>query len=217
MNVIQLFKTGGVVMLPLLILSVISLAMILERSLFWWRLSRRQTKLLERILNLYRDDVEMSKSLLERNRQLPIARIFLVAISLKRSTPQKFELALESAVQAEIPVLKRFNNAFGTIISMAPLLGLLGTVLGLITSLGSLKIGDFQQSQATGVTSGIGEALVSTAAGLVVALFTLFFASTFKGLYSRQLATIQEYGGRLELLHLDKYERQQSEFGVYSS
>lgn len=215
MNAIQLFKTGGVVMLPLLILSVISLAMIMERSLFWWRLSRRQTKFLERILNLYLDDVEMSKTLLERNRQLPIARIFLVAISLKRSTPQKFELALESAVQAEIPILKRFNNAFGTIISMAPLLGLLGTVLGLITSLASLKIGDFQQSQATGVTSGIGEALISTAAGLVVALVTLFFANTFKGLYLKQLSTIQEYGGQLELLHLEKYERQQNEFEVY--
>lgn len=118
-------------------------------------------------------------------------------------------MALDSAAQAEVPVLKRFSNAFETIISIAPLLGLLGTVLGLITSLASLRIGDFQQSQATGVTSGIGEALTSTAAGLVIAIFTLFFASTFRGLYLKELATIQEYGGQLELLHLEKYEREE--------
>ena len=204
----RLFKTGGVVMLPLALLSVISLAMILERSLFWWRISHRQAKLLERILKLYRDDLKMAKVYLERNRQLPIARIFSVAICLKRSTPQKFELALASAIQAEIPVLKRFNNAFSTIISVAPLLGLLGTVLGLITSMSSLRLGDLQSTQATGVTSGIGEALISTATGLVIAIVTLFFASTFKGLYLRQIAAIQEYGGQLELLHLEKYERQ---------
>lgn len=210
----QFFKDGGVVMWPLLLLSIISLAMILERSLFWFYLLRQQKKLLQRILTLYQEDLETARLMLERNRQLPIARIFLVAISLKRSTPQKFKLALDSAAQAEIPVLKRFSNAFGTVISVAPLLGLLGTVLGLITSLASLRIGDFQQSQAAEVTSGIGEALTSTAAGLVIAIFTLFFASIFRGLYLRQLATIQEYGGQLELLHLEQYERQ---VGVYDA
>lgn len=210
----QFFNNGGVVMWPLLLLSILSLAMIMERTLFWFRLLRQQKKLLRQILTLYQEDLETARLMLERHQQLPIARIFLVAVSLKRSTPQKFRLALDSAAQAEMPLLKRFSNAFGTIISIAPLLGLLGTVLGLITSLASLRIGDFQQSQAAGVTSGIGEALTSTAAGLVIAIFTLFFASTFRGLYLRQLATIQEYGGQLELLHFEQYERQK---GVYDA
>ncbi len=204
----QLFENGGVVMYPLLGLSILSLAMILERTVFWLRVSRKQPLVVQKILTLYRDNPEAASMMLKRNRQLPIARIFLVALSLERSTPQKFKLALESAAQAEIPLLKRFSNTFEVITSVSPLLGLLGTVLGLITSLSSLRIGDLGSSQATGVTAGIGEALTSTAAGLVIAIATLFFASIFRGLYLQQLALMQEVGGQLELIHLDKYEAQ---------
>ena len=212
-TILQLFKSGGVVMFPLLGLSIFSLAMILERSLFWLRISRQQGKVTKQLLNLYQDDAQAANMMLKRHRNLPIARIFLVALSLERSTPQKFKLALESAAQAEIPILKRFSNSFETVISVAPLLGLLGTVLGLITSLSSLKLGDIESSQATGVTGGIGEALTSTAAGLIIAIATLFFASIFRGLYLQQIAQIQEVGGQLELIHLDKHEQA----GVYDA
>ncbi|MGF1542593.1 MAG: MotA/TolQ/ExbB proton channel family protein [Pleurocapsa sp.] len=210
----QFFKNGGVVMYPLLGLSILALAMILERTLFWLQISRKQEKIIKKTLSLYKEDIEAAGLLLKRNLELPIARMFLVALSVERSTPQKFKLALESAAQAEIPVLKRYSNAFETIISISPLLGLLGTVLGLITSLASLRLGDIGSSQASGVTAGIGEALTSTAAGLVIAIFTLFFASMFRGLYLHQLALMQEVGGQLELIHLDKYEQQK---GVYDA
>ena len=203
----QLFNSGGVVMFPLLLLSIYSVAIILERSLFWWKTIRGQ-KVIKRLLDLYQDDPQLAKTMLARHLDLPIARIFSVALSLKRSTPEKFKLALESAAQAEIPVLKRFNNSLETVIGVAPLLGLLGTVLGLITSLSSLKLGDVESSQAANVTGGIGEALTSTAAGLIVAIATLFFASIFRGLYLQHIALIQEIGGQLELLHLDRYEEQ---------
>ena len=205
----QLFKSGGVVMYPLLGLSVYSVAIILERSLFWLKTSRQQDKVIKQLLNLYRDDTEAATILLQRHLDLSMARIFLVALSLKRSTPEKFKLALETAAQAEIPVLKRFSNSLETVISVSPLLGLLGTVIGLITSLSSLKLGDVESSQAAGVTGGIGEALTSTAAGLIIAIATLFFASIFRGLYLRQIALIQEVGGQLELIHLDKSDRQE--------
>ena len=208
--VLQLFKSGGFVMYPLLGLSVYSVAMILERSLFWLRISRQQDKVIKQLLNLYRDDTETAVMMLQRHLNLPIARIFAVALSLKRSTPQKFKLALETAAQAEIPVLKRFSNSLETVISLSPLLGLLGTVVGLITSLSSLKLGEIESSQTAGVTGGIGEALTSTAAGLIVAIATLFFASLFRGLYLRQIALIQEVGGQLELIHLDKHDARES-------
>ena len=194
-------------MIPLLGLSIYSLALILERSLFWLKISRQQNKVIRQLLNLYRDDPHAASIMLKRHLNLPIARIFSVALSLERSTPQKFKLALESAAQAEIPILKRFNNSLDTVIGVAPLLGLLGTVLGLITSLSSLKLGDIESSQAAGVTGGIGEALISTAAGLIVAIATLFFASIFRGLYLQQIAQIQEVGGQLELIHLDHQEQ----------
>jgi biopolymer transport protein ExbB len=210
-TILQLFKSGGVVMYPLLGLSIFSVAIILERSLFWLKTSRQQNQIIKQLLNLYHGDPQAASIMLKRHLNLPIARIFSVALSLERSTPEKFKLALESAAQAEIPVLKRFNNSLETVIGVAPLLGLLGTVLGLITSLSSLKLGDIESSQTAGVTAGIGEALISTAAGLIVAIATLFFASIFRGLYLQQIALIQEVGGQLELLHLDQYEQQ----GVY--
>ena len=197
-------------MIPLLALSIYSLAIILERSLFWFKISRQQNKVIKQLLNLYRDDSQAANAMLKRHLNLPIARIFSVALSLERSTPQKFKLALESAAQAEIPILKRFNNSLDTVIGIAPLLGLLGTVLGLITSLSSLRLGDIESSQAAGVTGGIGEALTSTAAGLIVAIATLFFASIFRGLYLQQIAQIQEVGGQLELIHLDKHEQEKT-------
>lgn len=207
--ILELFESGGVVMIPLLGLSIYSLAIILERSLFWLRISRQQNRVIKQLLNLYRDDSQAANTMLKRHLDLPVARIFSVALSLERSTPQKFKLALESAAQAEIPILKRFNNSLETVIGVAPLLGLLGTVLGLITSLSSLRLGDIESTQATGVTGGIGEALTSTAAGLIVAIATLFFASIFRGLYLKQIALIQEVGGQLELIHLDRYEHQE--------
>lgn len=211
-TILQLFKSGGVVMFPLLGLSIFSVAMILERSLFWLKISRQQNQVIKQLLNLYQDDPQAASIMLKRHLDLPVARIFSVALSLERSTPQKFKLALESAAQAEIPILKRFNNSLETVIGVAPLLGLLGTVLGLITSLSSLTLGNIESSQAAGVTGGIGEALTSTAAGLIVAIATLFFASIFRGLYLQQIALIQEVGGQLELIHLDQHEQQ----GVYS-
>jgi biopolymer transport protein ExbB len=83
---------------------------------------------------------------------------------------------------------------------------LLGTVLGLITSLASLQMGALGGGNTLNVTAGISESLVSTASGLVVAIFTLVFANAFRGLYRRQIALIQEYGGQLELLYRRYYE-----------
>ena len=195
-------------MWPLLGFSVLAIALIIERVVFWVRITRRQRRVVRNVLNLYRhDDVVSAMELLKQNADLPMARIFLAALDLEEPNPEEFRLALESEAQAEIPQLKRFNTIFETIIGLAPLLGLLGTVLGLITSFASLDIGDVGGSQTAGVTAGISEALVSTASGLIVAIFTLFFANAFRGLYIRQIAFIQEYGGQLELLYRRRYER----------
>ncbi|MEH1801246.1 MAG: MotA/TolQ/ExbB proton channel family protein [Nostoc sp.] len=208
MEINNLFTAGGVVMWPLLGFSLLGVALIIERIIFWVRISNRQNKVVREVLQLYRlDNIVGALEKLQKNTDLPIARIFLAALELEEPTPEEFRLALESEAQGEIPLLKRSQNIFETIIGLAPLLGLLGTVLGLINSFASLNIGDVGGSKTTGVTSGISEALVSTASGLVVAIFTLLFANTFRGLYQRQIAWIQEYGGQLELLYRRRYER----------
>lgn len=208
MGITNLFVAGGVVMWPLLAFSVLAVALIIERVRFWVKINTRQNRVVREVLNLYRlNNVVGAMDKLQKNADLPIARIFLTALELEEPTPEEFRLALESEAQAEIPLLKRFQNLFDTIISLAPLLGLLGTVLGLIVSFASLNIGDVGGSRTAGVTAGISEALVSTAAGLIVAIFVLLFANTFRGLYQRQIALIQEYGGQLELLYRRRYER----------
>jgi biopolymer transport protein ExbB len=203
----NLFFAGGVVMLPLLGFSILAMALILERIVFWTRVLHRQDRIVREALALYRRSPRSAFLKLEQHADLPIARIFLVALELDQPTPEEFRLALESAAQAEIPLLKRFNTVFDTIISVAPLLGLLGTVLGLITSFAALRVGDIGSGSTPEVTGGISEALISTATGLVVAIFTLLFANTFRGLYTRQIALIQEYGGQIELLYRRRYER----------
>ena len=208
MGINNIFSAGGVVMIPLLGFSVLALALIVERIRFWLKINNRQTKVVRDALNLYRrNNFVGAIDGLRKNADLPIARMFLTALELEEPTPEEFRLALESEAQAEIPLLKRFQNIFDTIISLAPLLGLLGTVLGLIGSFASLDLGDVGGSQTANVTGGISEALVSTAAGLIVAIFTLMFANTFRAMYQRQMALIQEYGGELELLYRRRYER----------
>ncbi|MBD0303503.1 MAG: MotA/TolQ/ExbB proton channel family protein [Tolypothrix sp. T3-bin4] len=215
MGIIELFAAGGVVMFPLLAFSVAAIALIIERIRFWYRINQRQSRVVREVLNLYRlNNVVGALDKLQQNADLPIARMFLSALELEEPTPEEFRLALESEAQAEIPVLKRFNNIFETIISLAPLLGLLGTVLGLIASFASLNIGDVGASRTGSVTAGISEALVSTASGLVVAIFTLMFANTFRGLYQRQIAFMQEYGGQLELLYRRRYERGEKSYAT---
>lgn len=203
----NLFLAGGIVMIPLLGLSVLALALVLERVMFWIQIVQKQDQVIQETLTLYRRSSRAAFQKLEQNANLPMARIFLAALEMDQPNPEEFRLALESAAQAELPLLKRFSTVFDTVVSVAPLLGLLGTVLGLIQSFSSLRLGDLASTETTAVTSGISEALISTAAGLVVAITTLLFANTFRGLYQRQVALIQEYGGQMELIHRRRYER----------
>ncbi|MCT7967994.1 MotA/TolQ/ExbB proton channel family protein [Laspinema sp. D1] len=207
----NLMAAGGIVSVPLLIASILALALIAERLFFWFRVNRRQGRMVREVLQLYRQDPDLAMKKLQLNADLPVARIFLEALALDDPNPEEFRLALESAAQAEFPLLKRFNTVFETIINVAPLLGLLGTILGLMQSFGSLRLGDVGGSDTTGVTGGISEALVSTVMGLVVAIFTLLFANTFRSFYVRQIALIQEVGGQLELLYRHRYERDRGE------
>lgn len=208
MGIKDLFTAGGVVILPLLLFSVVAVALIIERLVFWFKINSRQKRSIQQALIFYRrDNVVGAIDILRKNADLPIARIFITALELEEPTPEEFRLALESQGQAEIPTLKRFQIIFDTIIALSPLLGLLGTVLGLITSFSSLNLGNIGASQTSSVTGGISEALVSTATGLIVAIITLAFANIFRGFYQRQIALIQEYGGELELLHRRRYER----------
>jgi biopolymer transport protein ExbB len=201
MPINNILTAGGIVSYPLLVFSLLAVALIIERIIFWVRIKRKQRRVVKEALSLYRSDSFGAVAKLKKNAELPIARIFLEALELEEPTSEEFRLALDSATQAEIPTLRRFSTLFQTIVAASPLLGLLGTILGLMESFSSMDIGNAAGSNSTGVMEGLSVALVSTVMGLVVAIFTLLFANTFRGLYLQELALIQEYGGQLELLY----------------
>jgi biopolymer transport protein ExbB len=205
MDIQRVLVSGGAVMVPLGVFSVAAIALIAERAQFWLKILKRHRPFAEEVMSLYQEQPELVLEKVKRNGDLPLSRIFAAALELPHPTPEEFRLALESETQAELPTLRRFGSAFDTIIAMAPLLGLLGTVTGLITSFNSLNLGDVGGTRTAGVASGISEALISTASGLAVALFVVFFANVFRSLYERQLSMIEEYGGQLELLYRQRY------------
>ncbi|MDX2270570.1 MAG: MotA/TolQ/ExbB proton channel family protein [Cyanobacteriota bacterium] len=201
------FITGWYYAVPLLLLSIFSVACSIERALFWQKITRRQEQVVRECLAIYHRNPRAALFKLEQNADLPIARIFMAGLEINDAPPEDFRLSLETALAAEIPLLKRFNTVFDTVITLAPLLGLFGTVTGIITTLGSIELGDIGSTDTQGVGSGIAEALYSTAGGLIVALPTVFIANIFRSLYVRQLSKIQEYGGQLELFHRQYFER----------
>jgi len=217
MSTREMFAAGGVVMWPLLLFSLLVFVLAVERAVFWVRIRRRQRPLIKRVLMLYRDAPAEAIALLKKSLGFPIARIFLEALESEADSPTQFRLALEGASHAEIPLLRRFSSVFQTVIAIAPLLGLLGTILGLIRSFAAVRIGDLG-ADASAVTGGISEALVSTAVGMVVAMFALAAFNIFRSFYRRQMSLLQEYGSQLEFL----YERQHQavsyeERGAYAS
>jgi biopolymer transport protein ExbB len=212
MDLTKLFSAGGIVMYPLLIASILIVTLAIERLYFWFKIGRRQQPLIRTVLDLYHQQSPLVIDRLDRDLDLPIARIFHAAIALKDTSPEEFRLALESEAHQELPSLRQFNNVFDAVISLAPLLGLLGTILGLIESFSALKIGTGGSSNTPAI-SGIGTALVATAAGLVVAIFASICANLFRGLYQRQLAQIQASTSQLELLHRRQWEERERGHG----
>lgn len=131
----------------------------------------------------------------------PIGRFLYAPLQLSKSDPELFRLALEATAEDEIAAMRRGEKILETVIALAPLLGLLGTVLGLIQSLGSLRLGDLGTAAAAGVTTGIGESLISTASGLVVAIFSLSFYRLFQAFVVNQVKIFRRAGSDLELLY----------------
>lgn len=207
----KLFDTlvaGGVTIIPLLICSFLVVALSIERSIIWSRVRKNQKRIVKTALQIYQQDPTQTEDFLQQHLDFAIARIYLEAISIPNATPTEFALALDARTQAELPNLRRFNIIFEVIVGLAPLLGLLGTVTGLITSFGSLTLGDIGGSKSLNVTGGISEALISTAMGLIVAVMALIAASIFRSLYAQQLAYFDECCTQLELKHLRSLRQQ---------
>ncbi|WP_396135061.1 MULTISPECIES: MotA/TolQ/ExbB proton channel family protein [unclassified Chamaesiphon] len=207
MDARELFEKGGPVMWPLFGLSILSLATILERLWFWFKTTRREEELVERVLEAGANDewdtaAQIAKQ--ERNRK-PIGRFLYSPLKRTNPDPETFKLALEASAEDEIALMRRGDKTLESVIALSPLLGLLGTVLGLIRSLSGIKLGDLGTSSASNVTLGISESLITTAAGMVVAIFSLAFYRLFQGLIFNQVKLFRGAGNQLELLYREHW------------
>jgi len=183
---------GGPVMAPLLICSIISLMVVVERWIFWRRAGDRRDA--EEVLALV-ERGELDKAAQSaRQVHLPLIRVLASGLAHRNPSVSK---ALEVAAQKEVPVLKQRLTILDTIITLAPLLGLLGTVTGMIGSFGIMSQVGIGQPHA--VTGGVAEALIATATGLLIAILTLVPYNYFSNRAEREMEEIEYYASRLEL------------------
>ncbi|MCZ6628555.1 MAG: MotA/TolQ/ExbB proton channel family protein [SAR324 cluster bacterium] len=165
----EVFLKGGPVMWPLLACSVLSLTVILERILSGWLRGRRsRPELIEKMLALTATGDLDSAANLGRNSGVPKAKVLAVGLNYGGQGSGE---AMRLASQDDIEYMKRGLNVLDTIITLAPLLGILGTVLGIIESFDLLGASGIAEPQA--VIGGIAQALITTAAGLTIAVLTL--------------------------------------------
>lgn len=189
-------------MYPLLACSVISLTVILERSLFWIREDRHADRaLVDYVLELARlrkyEDIKSST----QGAADYVVRVLVCGVLHRDYWLSK---AMEMAALDEIKRMKRYLPVLDTMITAAPLLGILGTVLGIIHSFDMLGKAGIQDPQA--VTSGIAQALLTTAAGLLIAIFTLFPYNYFMSKVEKAGIRIEKYATSLEIVHGGKKE-----------
>ncbi|HEX9815145.1 MAG TPA: MotA/TolQ/ExbB proton channel family protein [Myxococcota bacterium] len=172
-ELLQLLQDGGLTVYPLAFASVITLTILFER-MWRYRGLERQTRGVTRetIELLVKRNVNGARSLCEKS-EAPISKIFLEAMRWKNIAIEDLDRVLLTARQEAVTDLKRGLWVIGTIGSLAPYVGLFGTVVGIIRAFQSMAIegvGGFEV-----VAAGISEALVATAAGLFVAIVALMF------------------------------------------
>lgn len=132
---------------------------------------------------------------LGRDSHYPIARVMAAGLAHRNPAPAK---AMEAAAQAQIPLLKSRLGTLDTIITLAPLLGLLGTVVGMIGSFDIMSEAGMGQPHA--VTGGVAEALIATASGLLIAILTLIPYNYFITRVEKEMDAMEHFSSSLELL-----------------
>jgi biopolymer transport protein ExbB len=193
----QIIISGGPVMWPLVLCSLIVTTVILERTIFWLTLERyRKKKLMDKILTLaesgeweeIRDKTKSTKDY--------IIRILVVGI-----LHREYDMARAMEAESEMLMqrMHRFMPVLDTMITVAPLLGILGTVLGIISSFNML--GNEGLADPKLVTSGIAQALLTTAGGLIISIAALIPYNYFNSRIGRAVHVIEKYANSLEVVH----------------
>ncbi len=166
--VIDLFHKGGPIMYPIAVVTVVAVCIFVERVFWWLRFAAgRSNKQLDEVYEkLEAGDLAQAIAHSAKSKD-PVVRMIHHGLNHRHTSMQG---ALEVAAGQELRDAGRYLSAMDTIVTLAPLLGLLGTVTGIMGSFTSMGDGELAVEKVTG---GIGEALIATAAGLGIAIGTL--------------------------------------------
>jgi biopolymer transport protein ExbB len=199
------FKKGGPIMWPILIVSIIAVAVVLER-IFWWtgRWMRRDPKRIEKVFTAIENGDVAEASRLSRGSRDPVLRMMWNGLNHQHASLQG---ALQVAAGIEIKRAGRFLVVMDTLVTLAPLLGLLGTITGLIRSFSFLGN---EELAVQAVTGGIAEALIATACGLGIAIFSLVPFNFFTSRVSNLEFELQTAATNLEVM-LEAHQKAREE------
>lgn len=176
-NALSFIMKGGIMMYPLLLVSVISMTLIIERLIFFSKINNLDVSLLQKIKQLITNKkLEDLKALLS-SQKTPVAEVLMTGVENINVDTNDMDIAMEQHAVSIIPKLESKLWILDTIITMAPLLGLLGTITGMIKAFQIFS--NKGLNQPTAISGGVGEALIATATGLIIAVFTLLFYNYF--------------------------------------
>jgi biopolymer transport protein ExbB len=180
----QFFIKGGIMMIPLAVCSILGLIIVIERILFYSfrnQTSERAFKLLK--LNLSQGKLDDAKEMVAGWRT-PLGRITESVINQWETDSCLIEETAQNVGEEELRGLQRGLSLLDTVVTASPLLGLLGTVTGIIKSFTAMSA--IAGNQAAQLSAGIAEALYNTAFGLAIAIPALFFVNIFYGIAEKR-------------------------------
>ena len=180
---LEIFYKGGPLMYPILFCSVLALAIFLERLWNFYRFQQNNPELVQEVDPLLADNKFEQASVACQRYGSPLSRVYVTAIRMAGRTRDQIKSVVEEAGSREIASLERYLGLLGTIATITPLLGLLGTVLGMIRAFTVLSVEGVGTPATLG--GGISEALITTAAGLTVAIPTILLHKYLTGRVDR--------------------------------
>ena len=193
-------------MWPLLFLSIITLACVIDRIFFWTDLNKKNKRLPKLILEKYKENSNNFLDFLNKKTNNPYSQILINIFNMDFSNEKDFENGLEMNLINMNKEFNKYGYIFNLTIGIAPLLGLLGTILGLMDSFSFIDLGSVG-TNAKEVTGGISEALVSTAYGLIIAIFTISFSSYFNSRKRNEIISLREFGVKFQILFFNNLSK----------
>lgn len=191
------FVKGGIMMWPLLMCSIVSVTIIIERLIYYHSIVINPT-IIQKVLELLQQrDLDKARKLAD-SLPSPIKLVFIEGI--KNYSSITLESQVQYVAELQIPKLERFLPLLATISSVSTLLGFTGTVIGMIKAFEAITAAGYASPQV--VSRGIAEAMITTAAGLLIAIPTVLFYNYFNYRVNRYIHNIEHY--TQELLNTKK-------------